>query len=250
MGGVMNGLSLHGGFRPFGGTFLVFSDYMRPAVRLAALMRVPVVYVFTHDSIGLGEDGPTHQPVEHLAALRAIPGLDVMRPADATETAAAWRCAMTATGPTALALTRQDLASLGLPFDRVREGVERGGYVVSDPVGARPAVVLIGTGSEVGVARAAAERLAAGGIAARVVSMPSPTRFLAQPAAHRAAVLPAGLPRVIVEAATSFGWHAVGGDRAAYVTLEHFGASAPAARLFQEFGLTPEDVERAARSLL
>jgi len=250
MGGVMSGMSLHGGFRPFGGTFLVFSDYMRPAVRLAALMRVPAVYVFTHDSIGLGEDGPTHQPVEHLAALRAIPGLDVLRPADAVETAAAWRCAMTATGPTALALTRQDLTSLGLPFDRVREGVERGGYVVSDPVGALPAVVLVGTGSEVGVARAAAARLAAGGIAARVVSMPSLTRFLAQPAAYRVAVLPAGVPRVIVEAATSFGWHAVGGDRAAYVTLDHFGASAPAARLFQEFGLTPEDVERAARSLM
>jgi transketolase len=246
MGAILNGLGLHGGFHPFGGTFLIFSDYMRPAIRLAALMRVPVVYVFTHDSIGLGEDGPTHQPVEHLAALRAIPGLEVFRPADAVETAAAWRVAMSHEGPVALALTRQDLPPLAATREAIAEGVERGGYVLKDAPGGAAQVVLIATGSEVSVAVAAADLLAAKSVRARVVSMPSPRRFEAQPTAARDRVLPPGVPRVVVEAATSFGWHRLAGADGGMVTLEHFGASAPAARLFAEFGFTAARVADCA----
>ncbi|MBL9087172.1 MAG: transketolase [Planctomycetia bacterium] len=248
MGAVCNGLALHGGFRPFGGTFLVFSDFLRPAIRLASLQRLGVVYVFTHDSIGLGEDGPTHQPVEHLAALRSIPGVTVIRPADAVETAAAWKVALEAGRPVALALTRQDLAPLPAERRAVFEGVARGGYVVAGT--GTPAVVLVASGSEVGLALAAARLLEARGTAARVVSMPSLCRFGAQPAAYRESVLPRAVPTVVVEAATSFGWHRHVGPDAAFVTLEHFGASAPAARLFAEFGFTPENVARQAEAVL
>ena len=250
MGAILNGLALHGGFRPFGGTFLVFSDYLRPAIRLSALQRARVVYVFTHDSIGLGEDGPTHQPVEHLAALRAIPGLVTLRPADAVETAAAWRVALRADGPVALALTRQDLAPLPCPRADVERGVAHGGYVVRDAVGGAPDVVLVASGSEVALALAAADRLAAAGRRPRVVSMPSLCLFGRAGAAYRASVLPPGVPRLAVEAATGFGWHgALAGGPVETVTLERFGASAPAARLFAEFGFTPEHVAARAAAL-
>jgi transketolase len=249
MGAILNGLALHGGLRPFGGTFLIFSDYMRPAIRLAALQRARVVYVFTHDSIGLGEDGPTHQPVEQLASLRAIPGLEVLRPADAVETAAAWKVALEHDGPVALALTRQDVPALPRPRAAAFAGVARGAYVVRDPVG-RPDVVLVATGSEVSVAMAAADLLAAKGVDARVVSMPSPTRFAARSQTERDDVLPPDVPRVVVEAAASSGWHAVAGDGGALVTLDRFGASAPAPRLFREFGFSPEAVADRAAALV
>jgi len=250
MGAIMNGLALHGGLRPFGGTFLVFSDYMRPAIRLAALLKLPVIYVYTHDSIGLGEDGPTHQPIEHLAALRAMPGLTVIRPGDAVETAAAWVTALEAATPTALALTRQEVAPIDRPRDVVFEGVRRGAYVVHAESGGVPDVVLIGTGSEVGVALEAGALLRADGVRVRVVSMPSSCRFARAPAAEQDAVLPRGVPRVVVEAAATFGWHRVTGETGAVVGLDHFGASAPAPRLFQEFGITAANVAATARGVL
>ncbi len=241
MGAVMNGLAAHGGLRPFGGTFFVFSDYMRPAIRMAALMRLPVAFVFTHDSIGLGEDGPTHQPVEHLAALRAIPNLLVIRPADANETAQAWEVALArAEGPAALILTRQKLPVLAEP---PRDAVARGAHVTADGTD----IVLVATGSEVHLALAARELLAARGISARVVSMPCWELFESQPAGYREQVLPPGMPRLGVEAAGSFGWCAWVDD---VVSLDRFGASAPAQALFREFGFTPQNVAARARRLL
>ncbi|MEZ5211557.1 transketolase [Gordonia sp. PP30] len=254
MGAILNGIVLHGPTRPYAGTFLQFADYMRPAVRLAALMQIDPIYVWTHDSIGLGEDGPTHQPVEHLAALRAIPGLDVVRPADANETAHAWRHLLgRRRTPVGLALTRQNVPVLaGTSY----EGVARGGYVLSDPAVA-PEVVLIGTGSEVALAVEAAEALAAEGVAARVVSMPSIEWFDEQDQAYRDSVLPAGVPRVVVEAGIAMPWyrlvHGGGGiseSTGEIVSLEHFGASAPYQKLYEEFGITADAVAAAARRLL
>ncbi|AVM00636.1 transketolase [Gordonia iterans] len=254
MGAILNGIVLHGPTRPYAGTFLQFADYMRPAVRLAALMKIDPIYVWTHDSIGLGEDGPTHQPVEHLAALRAIPGLDVVRPADANETAHAWRHVLTRRGvPAGLALTRQNVPVLaGTSF----EGVSRGGYVLSDPEGT-PEVVLIGTGSEVALAVEAAQALAAEGVSARVVSMPSIEWFDEQDREYRDSVLPAGVPRVVVEAGIAMPWYRIvhgGGGispaAGAIVSLEHFGASAPYQKLYEEFGITADAVAAAARGLL
>jgi transketolase len=250
MASVMNGLGLHGGVRPYGSTFLVFADYMKPAIRLAALMGVPAIYVFTHDSIGLGEDGPTHQPIEHLAMLRSIPNLRVIRPADAAETAEAWRAAIERTdGPTALVLTRQKLPT----FDRAAagmgaaEGTRRGGYVLFEP-DAAPRVILIATGSEVSLALESARRLAADGLPARVVSLPSWELFRAQPAEYRESVLPSVVrARVSVEAATRFGWREWVTDDGESIGIDHFGASAPAERLFQEFGFTPDAVVQAVR---
>ena len=252
MAGVLNGMALHGGVRPYGATFLVFSDYARPAIRLAALMGLPVVYVFTHDSIGLGEDGPTHQPVEHLAALRAIPGLVVIRPADAAETAAAWRTALLRRGgPTALVLTRQKLPALARAGTGAVEGVARGGYVLAEATGEAPRVVLLGTGSEVALCVAARALLEGEGIPVRVVSVPSVELFAAQAADYRAAVLPPSVrARVAVEAGRSVGWHRWVGDGGDVVALDHFGASAPAERLFAEYGFTPEHVAARARALL
>jgi transketolase len=249
MAAIQNGIALHGGFLPFAGTFLVFSDYMRPSIRLAALMRLRVVYVFTHDSIGLGEDGPTHQPVEHLAALRAIPGLTVVRPADARETADSWRIALEEEGPVALALTRQDVPAL----DRSRAGdgdTMKGAYVLSDDGGPAPDVVLVGTGSETALCVEAARVLHGEGVRARVVSMPCASRFAREPEDYRRAVLPPGVPRVAVEAASSFGWERWVGDTGAVVALDRFGASAPAPRLFAELGFTSENVAAAARAVL
>ena len=252
MGTILNGIVLHGGTRPYGATFLVFSDYMRPAVRLAALMGLPVIYVWTHDSIGLGEDGPTHQPVEHLSALRAIPGLDVVRPADANETTWAWRLALEHTDrPTALCLTRQNLPV----FDRAQvapaDGVAKGGYVLADASDGQPQVILIGTGSEVSVCLAARERLEAEGVPTRVVSMPCQEWFRAQDPAYRQSVLPPNVTaRVSVEAAIAMSWHDLVGDAGECVSLEHYGASAPYQVLFEQFGFTPDRVVAAARASL
>ncbi|MGL5810810.1 MAG: transketolase [Nocardioides sp.] len=250
MGSIMNGIALHGGTRVYGGTFLVFSDYMRPAVRLAALMKLPVTYVWTHDSIGVGEDGPTHQPVEHLAALRAIPGLDVVRPADAAETAICWKTVLEHHDrPAGLALSRQNLPMFPRGKDGFASanGAAKGGYVLLDADAARPDVLLIATGSEVSVAVEARAMLARKGVAARVVSMPCVEWFNAQPRSYRDRVLPPSVTaRVSVEAGIAQGWREFVGDAGRSVSLEHYGASADQATLFREFGLTPAAVAKAA----
>jgi transketolase len=251
MGAILNGIVLHGGTRPYGGTFLTFSDYMRPAVRLAALMRLPVTYVWTHDSIGLGEDGPTHQPIEHLAALRAIPGLDVVRPADANETVAAWKAILEHTDrPAGLALTRQNVPTFPRGVDGFADtsNVEKGAYVLIDADKPTPDVVLIGTGSEVQIAVAAREQLAADGIGARVVSMPCREWFFDQEKSYRDTVIPPIVKaRVSVEAAVAQGWHEIVGDYGHTVSIEHFGASADYQRIYNEFGMTAETVTQAAK---
>ena len=252
MGAILNGIALHGGTRPYGGTFLTFSDYMRGAVRLAALMEVPVTYVWTHDSIGLGEDGPTHQPVEHLWALRAIPHLAVVRPGDANEVVAAWkRILEQPTNPSALALSRQNLPV----FDRsnglaAADGVAKGGYVIAEADG-DPAVILIATGSELQIALAARDQLQAGGSPTRVVSMPCVEWFEEQDSAYREQVLPHRIKaRVSVEAGVTFGWRTYVGDSGASIGVDHFGSSADYQRLYEEFGLTAERVAAAARTIL
>ena len=244
----LNGMSLHGGFIPYGGTFLVFADYMRPAIRLAALMSRQVIYVLTHDSIGLGEDGPTHQPIEHLTSLRCIPNVLVLRPADAAETTEAWRAALlNRSGPTVLVLTRQKLALIDRTTHGAVAGVARGGYVLVDSDTA-PRVVLLASGSEVQVALDARMALAAKGVPARVVSVPSIERFLAQDAAYRSSVLPAGVPRVAVEAGvTDFWWKY---QVQAVVGIDTFGESAPAGVLFKHFGFTPENVADTVQAVL
>ncbi|MDX6324580.1 MAG: transketolase [Nocardioidaceae bacterium] len=253
MGSIMNGIALHGGTRVYGGTFLIFSDYMRPAVRLAAVMQLPVTYVWTHDSIGLGEDGPTHQPVEHLAALRAIPGLSVVRPADANETAAAWQAILEhPDGPAGLCLTRQNVTTYPRGTDADGQqwgdttGVARGAYVLLDTEGT-PDVILIGTGSEVQQAVQARALLAERGVSARVVSMPCREWFDAQDEGYRDSVLPPEVrARVSVEAAVAQGWREVVGDAGRSVSLEHFGASAQYTELYDKFGITAPAVASAA----
>ncbi|MCO1577562.1 transketolase [Crossiella sp. SN42] len=246
MGSILNGIALHGPTRPYGGTFLVFSDYMRPAVRLAALMKSPVIYVWTHDSIGLGEDGPTHQPIEHLAALRAIPGLSVVRPADANETAFAWKKVLeTQDGPTGLALTRQNVPTLE---GTDAEGVAKGGYVLAEAEGGEAKVVLIATGSEVQIAVAARKILQDGGVPARVVSMPCVEWFDQQEQNYRDQVIPPAVKaRVVVEAGIAQPWHRFVGDAGEIVSIEHFGASADYQTLYREFGLTDDAVVAAAQ---
>lgn len=250
MGSILNGIVLHGGTRAYGGTFLTFSDYMRPAVRLAALMGIPSTFVWTHDSIGLGEDGPTHQPIEHFAALRAIPGLDVVRPADANETAWAWRTILEHTDrPAGLILTRQNVPTFPRGTDGFADasGTAKGGYVLLDTEGT-PDVILIGTGSEVQLAVEAREQLAAEGIAARVVSLPSREWFDAQSPEYRESVLPAAVKaRVSVEAGIAQGWRDLVGDAGRSVSLEHYGASADYKILYREFGITSEAVASAAK---
>ncbi len=252
MGAILNGIALHGPTRPYGGTFLIFSEYMRPAVRLAALQGSNAYYVWTHDSIGLGEDGPTHQPVEQLAALRAIPGLAILRPADANETAASWRAMLEALdGPKGLCLTRQDVPVLEGTKELAREGVERGGYVLAEASTGTPEVILMGTGSEVQLAVQAREVLEAEGVATRVVSMPCVEFFDQQDAGYRESVLPRSVrARVSVEAGIAMPWHRFLGDAGRAVSLEHFGASAPYQTLFTEFGITADAVVSAARESL
>ncbi|MFD5752490.1 transketolase [Streptomyces sp. NPDC127033] len=250
MAAEMNGIALHGNTRIYGGTFLVFSDYMRNAVRMSALMKLPVTYVWTHDSIGLGEDGPTHQPVEHLAALRAIPGLNIVRPADANETAIAWREILrrhtTEPAPHGLVLTRQSV-----PVYEANEEAAKGGYILEESSADAPDVVLISTGSEVQLAVEARERLEAEGVGTRVVSMPSVEWFEEQPCAYRDHVLPPSVKaRVAVEAGIGLTWHRFVGDAGRIVSLEHFGASADAKVLFREFGFTADAVATAARESL
>jgi transketolase len=253
MGAELNGITLHGNTRVYGGTFLVFSDYMRNAVRLSALMHLPVTYVWTHDSIGLGEDGPTHQPVEHLASLRAIPGLNVVRPADANETAIAWREILGRWTkeygkgqPHALALTRQ-----GVPTYEPNDDAARGGYVLLEAEGGEPEVILIATGSEVHVAVEAREQLQAGGVPTRVVSMPCVEWFEQQDQGYRDSVLPSAVrARVAVEAGIGLTWYRYVGDAGRIVSLEHFGASADGKVLFREFGFTAENVAAKARESL
>ncbi|MFH1810140.1 MAG: transketolase [Pseudomonadota bacterium] len=248
MAGVLNGLALHGGLIPFGGTFLTFSDYMRPSLRLAAMMQQRVVFVFTHDSIGLGEDGPTHQPVEHLMALRSIPGLTVMRPGDARETLVCWRAAVTRQGPTALCLTRQGLPVLDRERYADAEGALRGAYVLSDVE--NPRVILIGTGSELHLCLAAQDQLLTQGVAARVVSMPCWELFEEQNPAYRETVLPASIrARVAIEAGVTTGWERYTGDSGRILGMASYGASAPAKQLFAHFGLTVEAVILAANQV-
>ncbi len=250
MGSIMNGLALHGGFVVFGATFLVFSDYMRPPIRLAALMHKRVVYVFTHDSIGLGEDGPTHQPVEQLAALRCIPNLTVLRPADSNETAEAWRTAIAhTTGPVALVFTRQKLALIDRAKHGSAAGVAKGAYVLSEASGAGAKVVLMSSGSEVSIVLAAQTKLEAAGIPTRVVSMPSHELFASQSQAYRDGVLTPGVPRVAIEAAHPMPWYRWVGTDGVVLGIDHFGASAPFQRIYDEFGLTADRVVEVAQRL-
>jgi transketolase len=252
MGAIANGMAAHGGVIPYGATFLIFSDYMRPAIRLAALARLHVVHVFTHDSIALGEDGPTHQPVEQLASLRAIPGLTLIRPADANETAVAWRVAIESRArPVLLALTRQDVPTLDRSRCASADGLRRGAYVLSDAKRGPPALILIASGSEVGLILAAAQRLEGEGFAVRCVSMPSWDLFEAQSRTYRDEVLLPAVPaRLAVELGVTQGWHRWVGERGDVLGVERFGASAPAEVLLREYGFTVDNVVASARSLL
>ena len=245
----MNGLCLHGGFRPFGGTFLMFSEYARNAIRMAALMQINPIYVFTHDSIGVGEDGPTHQPVEQTATLRMVPNLDVWRPCDSVETFVAWQVAIEhRTMPTALILTRQNLAHQARDAAQVA-AIRKGGYVLKDCAGA-PQAVIIATGSEVALAVAAQQTLAEKGISVRVVSMPSPFAFDAQDKAYRDAVLPPDVPRVAVEAGSTAGWYRYVGLKGAVVGIDRFGECGPAAQVFDYLGITAPKVVEAVEKVL
>ena len=252
MGSIMNGMALHGGLIPYGGTFLVFSDYMRPAIRLAALMQLKVIYVFTHDSIGLGEDGPTHQPIEHLSALRAIPNLTVIRPCDANETAIAWQHALRSqNGPFALVLSRQGLPTLDRTEFAPATGLLKGAYVLRDTEKKDPDLILIATGSEVSLAVEAFSKLREKSVAVRVVSMPSWELFEMQPEEYRRQVLPADVKaRIAIEAGCPQGWHRYVGERGAVIGIEHFGASAPYKLIYKNFGLTVDRVVETANRML
>jgi transketolase len=247
MGSIMNGMAVSGGALPFGGTFLIFSDYERPAVRLAALSEAKVAFVWSHDSVGLGEDGPTHQPIEHLMSLRAMPHLRVIRPADANEVPQAWRVHINGEGPTAIILTRQGVPVLEGTAERAPEGVPKGAYTLVDERGDGLDLVLIGTGSEVQLCVAAAEELAGEGLFVRVVSMPSWELFAEQPDGYRDDILPPGVPALAVEAGCSHGWERYADD---VIAIDHFGASAPGSVVLAEFGYTADNVVARARALL
>jgi transketolase len=251
MGGILNGLAYHGGVYPFGGTFFVFSDYMRPAIRLAALSRLPVTYVFTHDSVGLGEDGPTHQPIEHLAALRAMPGVTVIRPSDAAETVVAWQAALQRRdGPSALVLTRQAVPVLDREVLGSAEGLLKGGYTLREARGGSPKAIVMASGSEVHLALEAAEHLSEQGVEVRVVALPSWELFESQEADYRDAVLPRAIrARVAIEAGSSLGWHRYVGEDGIVIGLDDFGASAPAGVLYEEFGLTADHIVASVLAL-
>ena len=250
MGSILNGMAVSDLVVPYGGTFFAFADYMRPAIRLAALSHYPSIFVFTHDSIGLGEDGPTHQPVEQLASLRAIPGLVVIRPADANETAIAWKVALERrNGPTALVLSRQKIPVLPQTLSASGGGVQKGAYVLADAT--RPMAILLATGSEVHLALRASDLLRADGVETRVVSMPSWELFEQQPATYREEVLPPSIPvRVAIEAAVGQGWERYLGSRGRFIGMSSFGASAPYEGLFKKFGITPERAAAAVKELL
>jgi transketolase len=253
MGAILNGMALHRGLIPYGGTFFVFADYMRPPMRLAAMDALPVIYVFTHDSIGMGEDGPTHQPVEQLLGLRSIPGMVVLRPADANETVAAWRLAIgRKKGPVALVLTRQGLPVLDLGFfPGIPEGVPLGGYILADsPTSGRPDIILIATGSEVHLALEGRERLANGGVYARVVSMPSTNIFASQSNDYREKTLPQGVPLLVIEAGSPLGWRSYVGPQIAVIGIDTFGASAPGPVVMHHYGFTVENVCKQAHCVL
>jgi len=252
MGSILNGIALHGGIIPYGGTFLVFSDYMRPAIRLAALMGLKVIYVFTHDSIGLGEDGPTHQPIDQLASLRAIPNLTVIRPSDANETAEAWKFAINGSeGPVAFALTRQNVPTLDPKVFAAADGLQQGAYILCDTNDGKPDVIFIASGSEVHIAIEAAEKIEKNGVGVRIVSMPSWELFEKQPEKYRSHVLPPDVKaRIAIEAGCSQGWHRFVGSSGELVTIDHFGASAPYETLYQKFGITSDKVAEKAMKLL
>jgi len=252
MGSILNGMALHGGLIPFGSTFLIFSDYMRPSIRLAALMRLHIIYIFTHDSIALGEDGPTHQPVEHLASLRAMPNLTVIRPADANETAEAWRMAMEyKEGPIAIILTRQNVPVIDRSKFNPANGLRKGAYILADPLSGKPEIILIGTGSEIHLALDVYEKLRSEGIGARVVSMPSWELFEKQPEQYRSEILPPEITvRMSIEAGVTLGWHKYIGLQGEIVGVDHFGASAPGKILLKEFGFTSENVLNRIKALL
>jgi transketolase len=252
MGGILNGMALHGGLIPYGGTFLIFSDYMRPAIRLAALMHLKVIYVFTHDSIGLGEDGPTHQPVEQLTALRAIPNLTVLRPCDGSETAEAWRFALShKSGPVALVLTRQGVPVLDRSVFAPAAGLQRGAYVLAEPPKRKPDLLLIASGSEVHIAIEAAVKLEQKGISSRLVSMPSWELFDMQPESYRRDVFPPEIKtRIAIEAGRTQGWWRYVGEKGEVVGLDHFGASAPYKVLYEKFGITADRVVEKALHLI
>jgi transketolase len=253
MGAILNGMALHRGLIPYGGTFLVFSDYMRPPMRLAAMNALPVTYIFTHDSIGMGEDGPTHQPVEQLIGLRSIPGMVVLRPADANETVAAWRFAIgRKQGPVALVLTRQGLPVLDLKsYPAISTGVPLGGYILADSLPTdRPEIILIATGSEVHLALDGREQLLAEGVHARVVSMPSTNLFASQSDDYRERILPTGVPLLVIEAGSPFGWQSFVGPRIAVIGIDTFGSSAPGPVVMEHYGFTVENVCRQAHHVL
>jgi len=252
MGAILNGMAAHGGVIPFGATFLTFSDYLRPALRLAALMELHVIHVFTHDSIAIGEDGPTHQPVEQLAALRAIPGLVVIRPGDANETAVAWQVALeTGQRPVALVLSRQNVPTLDRSLYAPADGLRQGGYILADPPDGQPVLILIATGSEVGLTVAAQWQLLERGIPARLVSLPSWELFDAQPREYRDAVLPPWIrARLAVEAGSPQGWHRYVGDGGEVIGVDRFGTSAPGEVVMREYGFTVDHVCARALALL
>lgn len=252
MGSILNGMALHGGLIPFGSTFLIFSDYMRPSIRLAALMELPIIYIFTHDSIALGEDGPTHQPVEHLASLRAIPGLTVVRPADANETAETWRMAMEyKEGPIAIILTRQNVPVIDRTRFNPANGLRKGAYILADSSSAKPEIILMATGSEVHLALEVYERLRNEGIGVRVVNMPSWELFEKQPEQYRSEILPPEITvRMSIEAGVTLGWHKYAGLGGEIVGIDHFGASAPGKTVLKEFGFTSENVLDRIKALL
>jgi transketolase len=252
MGAIANGLAVHGGIIPYTATFFVFSDYMRPPMRLAALMELGAIFVFTHDSVGVGEDGPTHQPIEQLAALRAIPGLTVIRPCDANETTVAWRLAIESRNrPVALVFTRQELPVIDRSRFASAEGLQRGAYVLSDVPGNKPDLILIASGSEIALSIAAQQVLAEKGVKARIVSMPSWDLFDAQSREYREDVLPSSIgARLAIEAGVSQGWHKYVGDKGDVLSLDHFGASAPGKVVFEKFGYTVDNVVARALRLL
>jgi transketolase len=251
MGSIMNGMSLTGGIVPYGATFLIFSDYMRPPVRLACIMDRHVIYVYTHDSIGLGEDGPTHQPIEQLSTLRAIPDMTLIRPADASETAEAWRVALKhKKGPVALVLTRQKLSFIDRTKYAPATGLARGAYVLADAPGGVPEVVLMSSGSEVGLILDAQKKLEADGIRARAVSMPSHELFAKQDESYRNTVLPKGVRRIAMEAAHPMSWYRWVGDDGVILGLERFGASAPAATIYTHLGITVDRMVETAKKLV